>query len=184
MNTFIIIGTVELIITTIVFRVFKNFDIFDGLFNEEYYFFPNVISEYTDLNKIGCIVVGILIFISYYFICLFKLIKYILSNDFINNFKKTKEFKYTKYQYIIYLSIDVFLKNYNVINNFNKLCIQNNFIILKSNKKNNIYFYKIKINNLDNFNKSINVLFKENLNDTINIIKTRKGNLFDDIFNW
>ena len=67
MNTFIIIGTVELIITTIVFRVFKNFDIFDGLFNEEYYFFPNVISEYTDLNKIGCIVVGILIFISYYF---------------------------------------------------------------------------------------------------------------------
>ena len=53
MNTFIIIGAVELIITTIVFRVFKNFDIFDGLFNEEYYFFPNVISEYTDLNKIG-----------------------------------------------------------------------------------------------------------------------------------
>ena len=46
MNTFIIIGTVELIITTIVFRVFKNFDIFDGLFNEEYYFFPNVIRNF------------------------------------------------------------------------------------------------------------------------------------------
>ena len=45
MNTFIIIGTVELIITTIVFRVFKNFDIFDGLFNDNVKFVCSFLSK-------------------------------------------------------------------------------------------------------------------------------------------
>lgn len=167
---FITIGfllfTFNVIVVTTYISTLENF----WLFNEKYYFFPSVIYKNSQLNKLGSLFLGIFLFIENYLYNIIILMYFICSKDFIN-------YK----DYIVFVYINVELYNHNIINCFTRKCIENNFLILKTNQYDDKrYVFKIKVYNLILFYKIIDNLLKNNkYNDIIVIKKIRKENYFD-----